>query len=87
MVRPSTPEKRGIFLLGSTSGYWSCDKAVSLLALRNDSHTEGYRAPEVCVPRATKAGKYGEVQKGQQTLRMLKLTLELGELVTEETFV
>lgn len=87
MERPSTPEQRGIFLWGSTSAYWSCDKSVSLLALRYDPHTEGYRAPEVCVPGATKAGKYGKVQKGQQTLQVLQLTLELGELVAKGIFV
>lgn len=66
--------------MASTSAYWSCGKAVSLLAPRYDSHPEGYRAPEVCVPGATKAGKYGKVQKAEQTLKVLKLTLELGEL-------
>lgn len=73
--------------MGSTSGYWSCDKAASLLALRYDSHTEGYRAPEVCVPGPAKAGEYGKVQKGEQTLQVLKLTWELGELVAKGMFV
>lgn len=58
--------------MGSPSDDWSCDKVVSLLALRYDPHPEGYRAPEVCVPGATKAGEYGKVQKGEQTLQVLK---------------
>lgn len=80
---PRSPEQRGIFLLGSTSAHWSCEKAVSLLVLRYDPHPEGHRAPEVCVPGATKAGKYGTVQKAEQTRKVLKLTLELGELVAK----
>lgn len=85
--RPSIPEQRRVFLLGSTSGSWGCDKAVSLLAFRYDSHTEGHRASEVCVPGATKAGKCGKLQKGEQTLKTFKLILELGELVADGIFV
>lgn len=76
------------FFWGPTSAHWSCDKAVCLLAFRYDPHPEGHRAPEVYVPGATKAGKYGKVQQAEQTLRkslkfLLKLMLELGELVAK----
>lgn len=39
------------------------------------------------VPGAAKAGKYGKMQKGEQTLKMVKLTLELGELAAKGIFV